>query len=185
LVFALAGVFGATVGATIAKSLDGEKLLALFGLTMIVVGAAMLWNRSSGGDPGVRLSRETARELVPRLLTIGFAVGLFSGFFGIGGGFLIVPGLVLATGMPVRAAIGTSLVAITAFGAATALSYAISGFVDWTLAGLFVIGGVAGGIAGVRSGAVLARRKHALNVLFAILVIVVGLYIVLHGGAPK
>src|SRR6188768_2663645 len=70
LVFALAGVFGATVGATIAKSLDGEKLLALFGLTMIVVGAAMLWNRSSGGDPGVRLSRETARELVPRLLTI-------------------------------------------------------------------------------------------------------------------
>ena len=72
-------------------------------------------------------------------------MGAFSGFFGIGGGFLIVPGLILATGMPLQYAIGTSLVAVSAFGAATAASYATSGLVDWPLAGLFVLGGILGG----------------------------------------
>ena len=124
---------------------------------MIVVGAVMLRRRSSVGNPEVRLSRESARELVPLLLGIGFVVGLFSGFFGIGGGFLIVPGLILATGMPLMAAIGTSLVAVTAFGAATASSYSVSGLVDWTVAGLFVMGGLAGGIAGARLGKGIGR----------------------------
>ena len=180
-IFTAAGVLGAFVGAAVAKALDGQKLLALFGLIMIVVGAVMLRRRSSAGNPDVRLSRETARELVPLLLAIGSAVGLFSGFFGIGGGFLIVPGLILATGMPMTAAIGTSLVAITAFGAATASSYSVSGLVDWTVAGLFVMGGLAGGIAGVRLGKTLADKKHALNLVFAVLVIVVGIYIVVQG----
>jgi rhodanese-related sulfurtransferase len=82
--------------------------------------------------------------LLPQLLGIGFGVGLFSGFFGIGGGFLIVPGLMPATGMPLTFAVGTSLVAVAAFGAATAASYAISGLIDWWLAGLFVLGGLLG-----------------------------------------
>lgn len=180
-VFTTAGVLGAFVGAAVAKALDGQKLLALFGLIMIVVGGVMLRKRSSGGNPDVHLSVETAGGLVPLLLGIGFSVGLLSGFFGIGGGFLIVPGLILATGMPLRTAISTSLVAVSAFGAATASSYAVSGFVDWTVAGLFVMGGLAGGIAGVRFGRALTDRKHALNIVFAILVIVVGVYIVWHG----
>ena len=180
-VFTAAGVSGAFASAAVGKALDGQKLLALFGLIMIVVGVVMLRKRSSAGNPDVRLTRETARELMPLLLTIGFAVGLFSGFFGIGGGFLIVPGLILATGMPLTAAIGTSLVAITAFGAATASSYAVSGLVDWTVAGLFVMGGLAGGIAGVRFGKALADKKHALNLVFALLVIIVGIYIFLPG----
>ena len=180
-VFTAAGVLGAFAGAAVAKALDGQKLLALFGLIMIVVGAVMLRKRSSAGNPDVRLSRESARKLVPLLVGTGFAVGLFSGFFGIGGGFLIVPGLILATGMPMTAAIGTSLVAITAFGAATASSYSVSGLVDWSVAGLFVMGGLAGGIAGVRLGKGLADKKRALNVVFAVLVIMVGIYIVVQG----
>ena len=121
-VFASAGVVGAVAGSTVAKALDGQKLLVLFGALMIVVGLAMLRKRSAAGNPKVRLSMTTARELLPLLLGIGFAVGLLSGFFGIGGGFLIVPGLMLATGMPLTMAIGTSLVAVAAFGAATAAS---------------------------------------------------------------
>lgn len=78
----------------------------------------------------MRLTWESARRLLPMLIGMGFAVGLFSGFFGIGGGFLIVPGLVLATGMPLAYAIGTSLVGVASFGAATATSYALSGLVD-------------------------------------------------------
>ena len=180
-VFATAGVLGAFAGSALAKALDGQKLLALFGLVMVVVGLVMLRRRDSGGNPNVRLTTSGAKELLPPLLGIGFGVGLFSGFFGIGGGFLIVPGLMLATGMPLTFAIGTSLVAVAAFGAATAASYAISGLVDWWLAGLFVLGGLLGGFIGTGLGRVLAARKQMLGTLFASLVIVVGIYIVSRG----
>ena len=149
-------------------------------MTIVVL---MLRKRSTAGNPDVRLSSQTAKELLPLLLGIGFAVGAFWGFFGIGGGFLIVPGLMLATGMPLSMAIGTSLVAVSAFGAATAASYALSGLIDWFLAGLFVLGGLLGGLVGMRLGGVLAARKQALNLVFAGLVIVVGFYIVGRGLA--
>lgn len=180
-VFAVAGVLGALAGSSAAKALDGQKLLALFGVVMVMVGAVMLRRRAGGSNPDVRLSSETARELLPYLVGIGFSVGVFSGFFGIGGGFLIVPGLMVATGMPLTYAIGTSLVGVAAFGAATAASYAISGLVDWSLAGLFVLGGVLGGVLGSLLGKALAARKQMLGTLFASLVIVVGLYIVARG----
>lgn len=180
-VFAAAGVLGAFAGAAVAKALDGQKLLALFGLLMIVVGIVMLRRRGSGGDPAVRLTTGTASQLLPPLLGIGFGVGLFSGFFGIGGGFLIVPGLMLATGMPLTFAIGTSLVAVAAFGAATAVSYGVSGLVDWWLAGLFVAGGLLGGYAGAALGKALAARRQVLGTIFAGLVIIVGVYVVSRG----
>ena len=182
-VFASAGVVGAVAGSTVAKALDGQKLLVLFGALMIVVGLAMLRKRSAAGNPEVRLSMTTAHELLPLLITIGFTVGLLSGFFGIGGGFLIVPGLMLATGMPLTTAIGTSLVAVAAFGAATAASYAVSGMIDWPIASLFVLGGLVGGIAGVAFGKALAAKKRALNLTFSGLVILVGLYVVARGAA--
>jgi uncharacterized membrane protein YfcA len=109
----------------------------------------------------------------------GGLVGLVLGL--VGGGFLIVPGLMLATGMPLRFAIGTSLVAVATFGAATAASYAFSGLVDWPLAGLFVLGSLAGGLLGTRLGRALADRRQALGTVFAGLVIAVGLYVVTRG----
>ena len=84
------------------------------------------------------------------LIGVGFAVGALSGFFGIGGGFLIVPGLMGATAMPLINAIGSSLVSVTAFGLTTAASYAWSGLVDWPLAVLFIVGGALGGLLGIR-----------------------------------
>jgi uncharacterized membrane protein YfcA len=61
-------------------------------------------------------------------------------FFGIGGGFLIVPGLMLATGMTLASAAASSLVSVALFGAATALNYALSSLVDWRVARLFIWG---------------------------------------------
>jgi len=150
-------------------------------LVMVVVGLLMLRPRSSEGDPDVRLTTESAGKLAPLLIAVGFTVGLFSGFFGIGGGFLIVPGLMLATGMPLSNAIGTSLFAVSAFGAATAVSYAVSGLIDWPMAGLFILGGLVGGAVGVRGGKVLGARKQALTLVFASLVILVGIYVVAKG----
>ena len=117
LVFALSGIAGAAGGAQLGKMVDGSRLLMLFGVLMVVVGLAMLRPRKSGGNPDVMLTRESMAKLLPLLIGIGFAVGALSGFFGIGGGFLIVPGLMGATAMPLINAIGSSLVSVTAFGA--------------------------------------------------------------------
>ena len=183
-VFASSGVLGAVAGATVAKGIDGQKLLALFGVVMVIVGALMLRGQGTGSNPTVRLTADTAKELLPLLLGIGFAVGLFSGFFGIGGGFLIVPGLMLATGMPLTSAIGTSLVAVSAFGAATAASYATSGLIHWPIALLFVGGGLLGGLVGVALGRALSARKRSLNIVFGGLVILVGIYVIYKGLVP-
>jgi uncharacterized membrane protein YfcA len=181
-VFTAAGVGGAFAGASFAKLVDGQILLGLFGALMIAVGIFTFFRKTGGGNENVQLTRATAREMTPRLVGIGLGVGLLSGFFGIGGGFLIVPGLVFATGMPLIAAIGTSLVAVAAFGATTAATYQLSGFVDWPLAGLFVTGGLAGGLAGTWLAGVLAKRKRALNGVFAAVVIGVGIYVVVRGA---
>ena len=180
-VFALAGSAGAAAGAHFGKLGDGERLLILFGALMIVVGLLMLRPRASGGDPDVRLARNSL-HLLPWLIGIGFSVGALSGFFGIGGGFLIVPGLIAATGMPLINAIGSSLLAVTAFGLTTAASYAVSGLVDWPLAGLFVLGGAIGGLGGIALARRLSSHKHALTRVFAGLVIAVGSYVVVRGA---
>src|SRR6185437_9565057 len=84
----------------------------------------------------------------PRLIGIGGGAGLLSGFFGIGGGFLIVPGLMLATGMTILNAIASSLVGVASFGVTTAANYALSGMVKWGVAAAFIAGGALGGLAG-------------------------------------
>jgi uncharacterized membrane protein YfcA len=105
-------------------------------------------------------------------------VGLAAGFFGIGGGFLIVPGLILATAMPLPYAIGTSLVIVSALGLTTASSYAVSGLVDWPMTALLIAGGVGGTVAGIALGKTLGTRKELLKRGFASLVIAVGGYVV-------
>lgn len=177
LVFAGAGILGAAIGAEVGKAIDGQALLAAFGGLMVVVGALMLRGRKGGANPDVRLTAESARYLMPRLAGYGLAVGLMAGFFGIGGGFLIVPGLIAATAMPIGVAVGTSLVVVTALGATTAGSYALSGYVDWSLVGWLVAGGIAGSVAGRLAGKALAGRKNLLERGFALVVIAVGLFV--------
>jgi len=170
--FAVTGVIGAVLGSTVGKAFDGDKLLALFAILMLIVGGLMLRSRKAGGDPDVTLTAGNA----PKLIGTGAATGMLSGFFGIGGGFLIVPSLMVSTGMPIYYAVGSSLVGVTAFGLTTALNYAVSGWVDWVLAGAFIGGGILGGILGGRLAKTLSSRKGALNTVFAALIFIVGFY---------
>jgi uncharacterized membrane protein YfcA len=179
--FAGSGIVGAALGSTLGKHFDGQKLLLLFGIVMILIAAQMFWKRSGEGDATVRLTPQTARKLTPPLIGYGFAVGMLSGFFGIGGGFLVVPGILAATRMPLIAAVGSSLVSVTAFGATTAANYAFSGLVDWRLAGLFLAGGVVGGLIGGRLAVRLSKEKQALSLIFAGVVATVGFYVVYRG----
>ena len=171
-IYSVAGVAGALLGSTLGKALDGQKLLFLFAILMMVVGVLMLRNRRNAGNPDAACTIENA----PKTVGFGAMTGLLSGFFGIGGGFLIVPGLVASTGMPLLMAIGSSLVAVTAFGLTTAVNYAWSGLVDWPLAVVFVGGGVGGGVLGAFAARRLSQRRGLLGSLFATLIFVVAIY---------
>jgi uncharacterized protein len=118
--FAVAGVVGTVAGSHLGKNFDGQKLLFLFAFVMAAVGIAMLRPRASAGDTSVHINPVIAI----RLLSVGLVTGLIAGFFGIGGGFLIVPGIMLGSGMPILNAVGSSLFSVSAFGFTTAASYA-------------------------------------------------------------
>jgi len=111
MIIAIDGPSGAGKS-TLGKMLDGQRLLIAFALLMLVVGALMLRKRAGHGDIAVTLNRNN----FPMLAVLGLCTGVLSGFFGIGGGFLIVPALMLATGMPILNAIGSSLVVWPAAG---------------------------------------------------------------------
>lgn len=178
--FAVSGVVGALIGSTIGKMINGQHLLALFAVVMVVVGVSMLRSRSSEGDPGVHMTAKMA----PRLVAVGLGAGLLSGFFGIGGGFLIVPGLIAASGMPMLNAVGSSLFSVGAFGVTTAANYALSGLVDWRIAILFIVGGVAGGMVGMKLAMRLAGNRGALVKIFAVVLFVVAAYMLFRSVGP-
>lgn len=161
--FAIAGVIGAAAGSSLGKLVDGNKLLFLFALVMIAVGIAMVRPRDSSGDPNVRINPAIAL----RLAAIGLLAGAISGFFGIGGGFLVVPGIMLGSGMPIINAIGSSLFSVGAFGLTTAINYALSGLIEWPIAGAFILGGIAGGLAGMKAALRLSAQKQLLSRIFA------------------
>ncbi len=175
LVFAIVGSASAYLGSSLGKAVDGKKLLFLFALLMLVIAALMLRRRDRTG-PATQLQAEPAGSTI-RLVAAAIVVGMLAGFFGIGGGFLIVPGLAFSTGMPMLAAIGSSLVSVGTFGLTTALNYARSGLLDFTVAGLYIGGGVAGGWLGTRVATHLGKQgKGTLNLIFALLVAVVAVY---------
>lgn len=183
LVFAAAGVIGAALGSTFGKQFDGQKLLILFGGLMVLIAGLMFFKKSTDGNVDVRLTRTTAPDLMPYLLVYGVGVGALSGFFGIGGGFLVVPGLMAATDMPLIFAIGSSLVSVAAFGLTTAGNYALSGMIDWQLVAFFIVGGITGGLLGRQLAGILAPKKQLLAQIFAGIVATVGGYIVWRGLA--
>jgi uncharacterized protein len=177
-VFAGAGVVGAAIGSTLGKLVDGQRLLFFFALVMIAVGLAMLSPRRSAGDEQVRLDP----RIGIRLVLVGLAAGLVSGFFGIGGGFLIVPGIMYGSGMPILNAIGSSLFSVGTFGLTTAVNYALSGLIDWWIALEFIAGGAVGGYFGMRSAVALANQKRWLTYIFVAIIFVVAAYIMLRTG---
>ncbi len=173
-IFACCGVGGALLGASLGKAVDGKHLLLLFAILMVGVGVLMVRGRHNTGCPGASCNRHNA----PKVMAYGLGTGLLSGFFGIGGGFLIVPGLMASTSMPILNAVGTSLVAVAAFGFSTTFSYMLSGYIDWQLAGLFIIGGAIGCSLGTKAARALAGSTGRLTTVFACIIFTVAAYMI-------
>ncbi len=173
VLFAVIGSAAAWIGSSAAKAIDGHQLLLAFAVAMAAVGLAMLRPKKNEGDPSVRLHRGMA----PHVALSGAGVGVAAGFFGIGGGFLIVPGLMWATGMTLAAAQATSLLSVAAFGASTAVNYSLSGLVDWGVVAAMAVGGAAGTMAGLPLSKRLGANAALGRRLFAGLILIVAVYV--------
>lgn len=177
IIFALFGVAGAIAGSVVGKATDGRHLLVLFGLLMLVVSVLMFRERRIVVAAVQPLDRSTIIKSGGVALCTGFA----SGFFGIGGGFLIVPALILVTGMPTLNAIATSLFVVGALALTTTASYAASGLVDFKISLQFIAGGIIGGAISVVLAKKLSSHGTSLGRVFSVIVAVVAVYMLWNG----
>ena len=192
--FGLVATGGATVGALGSSRVPEPVLLASFaGLLVVVAGVMVARQLSSrrederGGRSGAHRARfdDPILSISPsflcpcpralKVLVTATAVGLLTGFLGVGGGFLAVPALVLALALPMHYAAGTSLVVITITSVTALLVRSGTGPPpDWTLVGLLTAAAVVGGWTGARIATRLSTRR--LQAVFTALLVVVGSY---------
>ena len=171
--FAVTGAAGAWIGSSLAKAIDGHQLLLIFAVAMAAVGVSMLRPRTAVVRPEPRLNW----AMSPRVGLAGAGVGSAAGFFGIGGGFLVVPGLMASTGMSLATAQATSLLSVAAFGATTAGNYALSGWVDAGLVVAMTLGGMVGTVAGLPLARRLGANAALGRRLFSGLILGVAIYV--------
>jgi len=168
LVFAVFAMAGSYVGGRLAVFISATILLILFALLMVVTAAAML--RKKADPPG---SEPTERKMsVPKVAIEGLVVGAVTGLVGAGGGFLVVPALVVFGGVPMRRAVGTSLLVIALKSFTGYFGHAAHTTIDWELTGLVTAAAVVGTFVGVA----LVRRldPNVLRRAFAYFVLVMG-----------
>lgn len=173
IVFGVSGITGAMIGAHLAKQVEAQALLGYFAGAMALVALSMMRTPRNAGDPHVRI--DMARTL--RLAPIGLVVGLAAGFFGIGGGFLVAPGLMAATGMTLSNAAASSLESVSLFGVSTSASYALTGQVDWPVLAAMVAGGAIGTVPGVYLARILSRRALLARRMFAVMILLVSAFV--------
>jgi len=190
--FGLVAIGGAVVGAQASAHVPEPVLLAAFAVLMLVVGTVMAVRQIRGrradtaanrapslrvDDPIITFSPTFACQC-PRALKVvvtATAVGLLTGFLGVGGGFLVVPALLLALALPMEYAVGTSLVVITITSAVALAVRAGSGIQpDWGLVLLLTLASATGGFLGARLA--LRTDTRRLSGAFTVLVLTVAGY---------
>lgn len=177
-VFAASGVPAAFLGSAIGGHLPQAAILIGFAMVMVIAGARMqMDNADTGtaceiGDSGINW-----RRCAPRSIPAGLAVGLLTGLFGVGGGFLIVPALVLLLGVEMSIAVGTSLLVIVANSVAGAVAHLGDGSIDWATTAAFVGTAVVGSLIAGHLGTRLDTRR--LQHWFAYLVFAVAGYVLI------
>lgn len=176
--FGAASMVGAYLAGRVAKYIPASALLLLFGAMMLVTAVAMMRGRK--GDAGA--SAEPAELPVFKVLAEGLAVGGVTGLVGAGGGFLVVPALVLLGGLPMGVAVGTSLMVITMKSFAGFAGYLSSVDVPWGIAGSVVAAAVVGSVIGGRLVSLVPADK--LRRGFAWFVVVMAIFI-LGQEVPK
>jgi uncharacterized membrane protein YfcA len=183
IVFAIGGLIGAPVGSSIGRQIPETLTLIGFALLMMIVGIRM-WRQSrpsqrqpqpDGRSP--RHHRNFSMKSIAIVLTTGLLVGVLSGIFGVGGGFIIVPALIFVTGIPIHRAITTSLLVIAVICASGVIANSLAGEVlPVRLTTLFICGGFLGMLPGTRLRSKLSGP--GLNRVFAAGMWVVSIFLI-------
>jgi hypothetical protein len=171
-VFGLAGVPAAFAGAAASRQLEPRIVLTCFSLLMVAAAIRMLQEQPElGTDCALPSGRVNWASCLPKAIGAGAVVGFLTGLFGVGGGFLIIPALVLLLGLPMSAAVGTSLVIVTVNSAAGYLAHAGTVELDYRLAlgftGAAMVGAALSSRIAARIGGTRLARWFA-YVLFAV-----------------
>lgn len=153
LAFALMGMAGATVGTWIGALLSPQLVLQTFAILMVIIGWRMWVNKDTPLSKNAAVEEYHPFQIATKqgafFLLVGFAAGILSGIFGVGGGFIIVPALTLVGGMDIRRAIPTSLMVISLICLSGIASYIVSGdHIPLRLTTFFVAGGLVGILLG-------------------------------------
>lgn len=146
LIFGAAGMVGAFLGGLAGGYIPGTVLMVAFALMMIATAWAMLRGRTNRRDDAA----VTHHHPLWRVLLDGLVVGAATGLVGAGGGFLVVPALALLAGLPMAAAVGTSLLVIAMKSFAGLGGYLTSVSLDWALVAAVTTAAILGSLVGVR-----------------------------------
>ncbi len=168
LLFGGTGMITAYIAAGMSAAIPSGVLLTLFATLMLVVGAVMFFCKT----PGEICVNPRSWVVVA---ATGAGVGVLTGFLGVGGGFLIVPALVMLVGLPIQQAVGTSLIIIAMNSFAGVLGHMNSTAIDLHIIGVFIISGFAGAFLGARLATIMPASK--LRTSFAIFVVLLGAFL--------
>lgn len=173
LLFGTVSMIGAFLGAKLSALFTGRAQLLILAVVMLAAAISML--RSTRGTSASQANSEPVPVPMLMLGIIGMAVGILTGIVGVGGGFLIVPSLVLLAHVPVKEAVGTSLSVIVLNSASSYAGYYGTVDVPW----IFLIGFVAVAMVGIVSGTALVSRisSPALKRGFALFLVVMGAFV--------
>jgi uncharacterized protein len=171
--FGLAGIVGSLVGSYLNRSVDPDVLLLAFSGLMFVAATAM-WRRTRVTAAPPPPSPSGLAATVVKVVVAGTVVGFLTGFFGVGGGFVIVPAMVLALGFSMSEAVGTSLLVIT-INSVVALSTRLeAGSIEWATVIPFTVASLIGVFVGSRLSS--TREPRQLQRWFVVLLVVVAFY---------
>jgi uncharacterized membrane protein YfcA len=177
--FSASGAVGAWIGAFGHRMVREQIILGLFGVLMLAVAWRMWKGQGFSAAPSGEICADgLPRACVVRVLLLGLVVGLLTGFFGVGGGFVIVPALSMILGFSMPVAVGTSLMIVALVSLGGILGHLHYGRIDWSVAGYLLLGSGLGMLAGTELG---RRASPAyLSRQFAVLAAVVALALVLY-----
>jgi uncharacterized membrane protein YfcA len=186
LAFAAPAAVGAYLG-TLANTRVGARTLVLAFVPLMLIAAASTYARGGKAPPDAEQEGGCPRPRMPAVGASGLGVGALTGFFGVGGGFVIVPALTMLLGLPMRRAIATSLAIITFTGIAALVSHLVKGAEpNWPLTILLAAAAAVGALAGTKIGRRLrpATLAHAFGVIVAVIGLLLLVDVLLLGGPP-
>lgn len=184
LIFGAAGIVGALIGSPLTRLLSPSALMMTFATLMLVIAVLMLRRKSNAGSDEIESTEKVLSGW--KAILAGFGVGILTGFLGVGGGFLIVPALVMFGALGMKEAIGTSLFVIFLNCIAGLVGHASQNNFDWKLTALVTLFAVAGTIAGTllshRFTASKLQKGFAVFVLAVAVFLMAKNYTVFFGG---